>query len=117
MASPRPHHCTSPSHTFSIHSQGLQSPLLPPPQHTHAQYALGSAPGDYVIITALSKDQLVWNVTYTTRPLVAPQLPLPFNVSLHQRLQNGQADPQIGSVQDVQDLVLTVRGRRCLAHN
>ena len=72
------------------------------------QYALGATPGDYIIITALSKDQLVWNVTYTTRPVVAPQLQLPFNPSLHQRLAAGQADPQIGAVTNVQDLVLTV---------
>lgn len=75
---------------------------------TLVQYTLGSQPGDYVIITALSKDQLVWNVTYTTRPQVAAPLPLPFNASLHSKGRSGQADPQIGAVRDVQDLVLAV---------
>jgi hypothetical protein len=79
------------------------------------QYALGAAPGDYVIITALSKDQLVWNVTYTTRPMVAAPLPLPINATMHQRLQTGAADPQIGLVRGVQDLVLTVSYRDSLA--
>lgn len=71
------------------------------------QYTLGSVPGDYVIITAFSKDQLVWNVTYTTRPQVAAPLPLNFNASLHSR-GSSNLDPQIGAVRDVQDLVLAV---------
>lgn len=89
------------AHASALHHTSTHLPPL--------QYALGSAPGDYVIITALSKDQLVWNVTYTTCPVVAPPLPLPFNASIHQRPRAGQADPQIGAVNDVQDLVLTVR--------
>jgi hypothetical protein len=72
------------------------------------QYTLGDQPGDYVVITALSKDQLVWNVTYTTRPVVAARLPLPFNATLHHQVRSGAADPQIGAVRDVQDLVVTV---------
>lgn len=94
------------------------SPPPPPPSIRHTQppppaihYTLGAEPGDYVIITALSKDQLVWNVTFTTRPLVAPRLELPVNASLHSAgVRAGQVDPQIGTVVGVQDLVLTVSG-------
>jgi hypothetical protein len=50
----------------------------------------------------------VWNVTYTTRAIVAPLLPLPVNASLHQPLERGLADPVIGSVDGVEALVLTV---------
>lgn len=41
---------------------------------------------------------------------MAAPLPLPFNASLHAAgVRAGAADPQIGAVRDVQDLVLTVR--------
>lgn len=53
----------------------------------------------------------MWNVTYTTRPRVAPRLELPVNASLHTAaVRAGQVDPQIGAVVGVQDLVLTVSG-------
>jgi hypothetical protein len=101
---PRFYCCLSPAFTpASPPALFLVRPLLLP-----LQYALGAEPGDYIIITALSKDQLVYNVTYTTHPVVAAPLPMPFNPTLHQRLQTGAADPQIGSVRGVQDLVLTV---------
>lgn len=48
-------------------------------------------------------------MTYTVTPLVAPPLPLPFNATLHQPLQAGAADPVVGSMGDVTDLLLTVR--------
>lgn len=76
------------------------------------QYTFGKVPGEYIIIKALKKDQLMYNITYTTTPAAAPNLPLPFNPRIHQDLVEGQADPVVGTVRSVDDLAVTIWNQR-----
>ncbi|KAF8061104.1 BAK1 [Scenedesmus sp. PABB004] len=74
--------------------------------------ALGDRVPDTAAAALCRAAQYVCNVTYTTRPAAAHALPLPFNASLHQPLLEGQADPAVGAVYTLEDLVITLWNQR-----
>eukprot|EP00878_Enallax_costatus_P021703 GHUV01022993.1.p1 GENE.GHUV01022993.1~~GHUV01022993.1.p1 ORF type:complete len:782 (+),score=180.67 GHUV01022993.1:214-2559(+) len=81
-------------------------------KYTVIQYTVGKVPGEYIIIKALKKDQLMYNLTYTTTPRVAPKLRLPFNASIHEQLVEGEADPVVGTILTVRGLAVTIWNQR-----
>lgn len=77
-----------------------------------AQYTRGKVPGEYIIIKANKKDQLMNNITYTTERDVAPKLPLPVDPAIHRPLLANQVQPVIGTVHGVDELELTLGNHR-----
>ena len=56
----------------------------------------------------VKKDQRMFNVTFTSRPYVAPRLKLNFNPILHSDIVNYRADPGVGPVYTREDVAVTL---------
>jgi hypothetical protein len=72
------------------------------------QFQRGQVPGEFIIQQALKKDQLMYNVTYTTRNLAAKPLPLNYDPAAIGGLSTSAASPATGLVHNVSDMQFAI---------
>lgn len=90
---------------------------LPPAAHARPmlcrlracpQFQRGSVPGEFIIQQALKKDQLMYNITYTTRNLAAKPLPLNVDPAVQGSLVAGSASPVTGLIHNVSEMQFAI---------
>lgn len=72
------------------------------------QFQRGSVPGEFIIQQALKKDQLMYNITYTTRNLAAKPLPLNVDPAVQGSLVAGSASPVTGLIHNVSEMQFAI---------